>query len=232
MKKVIGVMPLWDEEKQSLWMLPGYLGGIAEAGGLPLLFPLKIEADALEQLCGMCDGFLLTGGQDVNPALYGEEPLVGLVEPCSMRDNLEQQVLEYALSRNKAVLGICRGIQFINVALGGTLYQDLPMQHPSNIEHRMSPPYDRVCHEVHIAKDTELYQLLQMETLGVNSYHHQAVRALAPGLRVMARARDGLVEAVCMETQKFLWALQWHPELSYKTDEHSKKVFAAFVGHC
>ncbi|MCM1155479.1 MAG: gamma-glutamyl-gamma-aminobutyrate hydrolase family protein [Roseburia sp.] len=232
MKKIIGVLPLWDDEKESLWMLPGYLGGIMQAGGLPIIFPFKINGEEVRQLCDLCDGFLFTGGHDVSPEIYGEKPLPGLISSCKMRDNLEKQVLDYALAQNKAVLGICRGIQFLNAALGGTLYQDIPEQHPSDTEHHMSAPYDVVCHKVNVIRDSPLYQLLQTDILGVNSYHHQAVKTLAPGLQVMAEAEDGIVEAVCMESENFVWALQWHPEFSYQKDEYSKRIFAAFVEHC
>lgn len=232
MKKVIGVMPLWDDEKESLWMLPGYPDGIREAGGLPFIFPLTTDREEIAQLCNMCGGFLFTGGHDVCPELYGENPLPGLVVSCRERDELEKQVLDHAVAENKAILGICRGIQFINAALGGTLYQDLPSQHPSDTEHHMTAPYDRECHRVSICRDSALYGLLGTETLGVNSYHHQAVRTVAPGLQIMARSEDGLAEAVCMEHKKFIWAVQWHPEFSYRTDENSRKIFRAFVENC
>ncbi|MCM1264111.1 MAG: gamma-glutamyl-gamma-aminobutyrate hydrolase family protein, partial [Butyrivibrio sp.] len=110
MKKAIGILPLWDDEKESIWMLPGYLDGIVEAGGLPIIFPLNINGEDVRQLCDMCDGFLFTGGHDVNPEIYGETPLQEIVSSCKMRDSLEKQVFNYAVTQNKAVLGICRGI--------------------------------------------------------------------------------------------------------------------------
>lgn len=232
MKKIIGVMPLWDDEKDSLWMLPGYLDGIKEAGGLTIIFPLTSDEDEIMQLCSMCDGFLFTGGHDVCPELYGETCLSGMIVSCKERDALEKQVLDYAISNDKAVLGICRGIQLINAALGGTLYQDIPLQHPSNTEHHMSAPYDRECHRVNILKDSALYDLLKTTILGVNSYHHQAVKTVATDLTVMAESEDGIVEAVCMEKKDFIWAVQWHPEFSHKVDENSRKIFTAFVEHC
>ena len=123
MKPLIGVIPLWDDEKDSLWMLPGYLEGIRQAGGLPLIFPFTEDAQELEQLSGLCAGFLFTGGHDVSPDLYHEDPLPGLISSCRKRDVMESYVLEKAIAADKPILGICRGIQFINVMLGGTLYQ-------------------------------------------------------------------------------------------------------------
>lgn len=231
MKKVIGVLPLWDEKKDSLWMLPAYLEGIQENGGVPIIFPFSNDKEEIEQLCSMCDGFLFTGGQDVDPALYNEDALDN-VEICAQRDILEQIVLDYALKNNKAILGICRGIQFINVALGGTLYQDIPTQYDSKISHSMRPPYDKKWHNVSIVKDSPLYSLLNMDVLGVNSCHHQAVKEVASELKVMSISEDGLVEAVYMPEMKFVWAMQWHPEFLYRTDENSQKVFKEFVEQC
>ena len=132
MKPVIGVIPLWDDERDSIWMLPGYMDGISEAGGLPIIFPFTSDSQNIDQLFGLCDGILLTGGHDVSSKLYHEEPLEGLVEYCEKRDAMEEIVLAKALKEDVPVLGICRGIQFINAALGGTLYQDIPLQHPSS----------------------------------------------------------------------------------------------------
>ncbi len=229
MKRIVGVMPLWDDKKDSIWMLPGYMDGIREAGGIPIIFPFTEDELEIEQLVRMCDGFLFTGGQDVSPELYNEIPMAGLVESCRKRDILEGIVLAKALEKNKAVLGICRGIQFINVSLGGTLFQDIPSQHPSETEHHQHAPYDVPIHDVTIPAGSPLYQCLGVEQLPVNSYHHQAVRELAPRLKAMACSPDGLIEAVYMPEKKFLWAVQWHPEFSYRTDIYSRKIFHAFI---
>ena len=229
MKPVIGVIPLWDDEKESLWMLPGYMDGIREAGGIPIMFPLTADEEELKQLMDMTDGILFTGGHDVSPSLYGETPLNEDVICCPLRDEMEQIVLRMAVDQDKSVLGICRGIQFINAALGGTLYQDLPAQHPSATEHHQHAPYDVPVHKVSILKDSPLYELLGAEQIAVNSYHHQAVKELAPDLNVMATSEDGLIEAVFKPSQKFFWAVQWHPEFSYRTDTAAKKIFEAFV---
>lgn len=228
-KPMIGVMPLWDEEKNSLWVLPGYLDGIRMAGGIPVIFPLTTQKDELTELCSLCSGFLFTGGQDVSPELYREQNLEGLSKSYEPLDEMERIVLQTALIEDKAVLGICRGLQFINVFLGGILYQDLSRQHPSLTEHHMTPPYDREIHKVTIKKSTPLYQLLSKECIGVNSYHHQAVKETAPALSVMATAEDGLVEAAYLPDKKYVWAFQWHPEFSYQTDENSRRIFSSFV---
>ena len=232
MKPIIGVMPLWDDNKESIWMLPGYMDGIKEAGGLPIIFPMITDEEEIKQLCDMCTGFLFTGGHDVSTELYREEPIPGMVDSCRTRDEMELKVLDIAVKQDKAVLGICRGIQFINAALGGSLYQDLPSQRPSAVEHHMTAPYDRTAHRVRISKESPLYEFLGKEELGVNSYHHQAIKDLSPLLIEMAVSEDGLTEAVYMPGKKYIWALQWHPEFSYKVDENSRKIFKSFVDSC
>lgn len=130
-KPVIGVVPLIDAERESFWMLPGYMEGIQDAGGLPVMLPLTDDSADVKELTALCDGILFTGGHDVSPELYGEETLPVCGETCPGRDKLEVPLLLEAMARDKSVLGICRGFQLINTALGGTLYQDLPAQRPS-----------------------------------------------------------------------------------------------------
>lgn len=230
-KPIIGVLPLVDEERDSLWMLPGYLNGIEKAGGIPIILPLIQEEKDIVSLAEICDGFLYTGGHDVDPSLYGEKAINDSVIPCKARDLMEGILLKEARKLKKPILGICRGIQFINAALGGSLYQDLEIQHPSHTNHHMTPPYDRSIHQVEILKDSPLYHLLQEDHMGVNSYHHQAVRNLAPSLKAMAISEDGLIEALYDPSQTFLWAVQWHPEF-YKDQEESNKIFHEFVKSC
>ncbi len=229
MKPIIGVMPLWDDAKESIWMLPGYMDGIYKAGGLPIIFPFTADETDLENLINMCNGFLFTGGQDVSPGLYNERPMDSSVKSCPKRDDMELIVLKKALEKDKPVLGICRGIQFINAALGGSLYQDIPSQHPSDLEHNQSAPFHKPVHEVEIMEDTPLYNCLGIKQLAVNSYHHQGVYRVAEELTVMAVASDGLVEALYRPQSSFLWAVQWHPEFSFHTDNNSRKLFAAFI---
>lgn len=228
-KPVIGIVPLVDTGRKSLWMLPGYMEGVTQAGGLPVMLPLTDSGEDIEGLLALCDGFLFTGGPDVSPALYGETALPECGELCPERDRMELPLLTAAIGADKAVLGICRGMQFINVALGGTLYQNLPTQRPSSLGHRMEAPYDREAHRAVLTDGSPLAELLRAGEIGVNSCHHQGVRELAPGLSAMASAPDGLVEAVCMPGKRFVWAVQWHPEFSLRVDENSRRIFAAFV---
>ena len=232
MKPIIGIIPLVDEEKDSLWMLPGYMNGISEVGGIPIMLPLTSDADDIKELLSKVQGILFTGGHDVNPAIYNEAPINQTVSFCKERDAMESEVLKQVLEIDMPLLGICRGIQFINAYLGGTLYQDIPTQFTSKLNHHQSPPYDKPVHKVIIKENSRLFSLLKKKSLEVNSYHHQAVKDLAPGLSVMSLAEDGLIEAIEIKDKKFAWAFQWHPEFSYVTDEDSLKIFKEFVSHC
>ena len=231
-KPLIGIVPLVDAPRDSYWMLPGYMQGVEQAGGVPIMLPLTDEDAVLRQLVELCDGFLLTGGQDVSPALYGAAPSPQCGETCPRRDAMEKVLLPLALAQNKPVLGICRGIQFLNACLGGTLYQDLPIEHPSTACHHQQPPYAQPVHGVTLVPGTPLQTLLGKQTLAVNSLHHQAIQTLAPALQAMAVSEDGLVEAVCLPEKKFVWAVQWHPEFSFAVNADSRKIFAAFIESC
>ena len=213
---LIGVTPLWDAERKSVWMLPDYLEGIKAAGGIPVVLPIAMSEDDAERIVETFDGLLFTGGQDVSS--------------CPERDKEETVLLQKALEADKPILGICRGLQFINVFLGGTLWQDLPSQYPSDIVHRQGKPYGVPSHQVSISG--ELQSLLGKEILDVNTLHHQAVKDLGSGLTPMAVAPDGLIEAFQMPGKRFVWAVQWHPEYLFKTDKDSLAIFSCFVKHC
>jgi putative glutamine amidotransferase len=226
---IIGVTPLWDAERKSVWMLPDYLDGIKAAGGIPVVLPLEMtEADA-DHIVETCDGFLFTGGQDVTPELYGAKNSLSLITSPE-RDKLEMLLLSKALPSEKAILGICRGLQLINVFLGGTLWQDLPSQHPSEIVHRQGKPYGVPTHKVMLNGD--LQTLLGKDILEVNTLHHQAAKDLGRDLTPMAVAPDGIIEAVQMVGKHFVWAVQWHPEYMFKTDPDSLAIFSSFIKHC
>ena len=231
MKPVIGLIPLIDEERASYWMLPGYMSGISEAGGIPLMLPLHMTQEDICQAAETFDGFLLTGGHDVSPALYGEKPIDACGKTSKERDSLETAVFKAARTLDKPMLGICRGIQLINVLMGGTLYQDIPLQYPSKVNHHGRPPYDQPVHGIDIIKGTPLYECCGAH-MEVNSYHHQAVKTLAPGLVAMAYAPDGLIEAVYDPQAHFLWAVQFHPEFAYRKDEKCRLIFEHFVDAC
>ena len=232
-KPLIGVLPLYDHEKASYWMLPGYMKGIEDAGGIPIILPLSTDEEIIERIAHTFDGFLFTGGHDINPAYYGEEVEEVTGEICSERDSMEKVLFQKVIELDKPAFGICRGLQLFNVLLGGTLYQDIPSQlKESTIIHKQNPPYTHPVHKVNITKDTLLYKTLQIDSLEVNSYHHQGIKKISEALIAAAVADDGLIEAVVMPNKKFVLAVQWHPEFSYKLDDYSFKLFLEFVGFC
>lgn len=228
-KPIIGVIPLVDIERESYWMLPGYMKGIEQAAGIPVMLPLTCNEKNLQQLAEQFDGFLFTGGQDILATRYTQNVSFLCGQSCKERDKMEEILFHIIYEQDKPILGICRGIQSINVIMGGTLYQDLPTQHPSDIDHHQKPPYDVPVHSVKIVTESPLHKLLQKENLQVNSYHHQAIQKLAPSLACMAISEDGLTEAMYVPEKKFIWGIQWHPEFSYLVDENSRKIFSKFV---
>lgn len=237
MKPVIAVMPLVDDARDSYWMLPGYFDALRQAGALPFMPALTRDADEIEQIFSMCDGLLLTGGHDVHPIRYGQQPRYPDMEFSEARDEMELRLLALALAADKPVFGICRGLQIMNVFFGGTLYQDLPHEFDSDVDHHQRPPYNRTVHDVRVVQGSPLHDVLAA-TLGedgvlpVNSYHHQAVRKLGEGLRPMAISEDGLVEAVYAPASTFVQAVQWHPEFLHGSDEASRRILRAFTGAC
>lgn len=231
-RPTIGVLPLYDKDKESYWMLPGYMKGIEDAGGIPFMLPLTSDNEIIAKIATMFDGFLFTGGHDLNPEIYGESAENGCGEPCNDRDYMEAELFKQIINLDKPAFGICRGIQLFNALLGGTLYQDIPTQFKSEVEHKQAPPYTKPVHRVDIEKGTPFYQMLQAESLSVNSYHHQGIKKLSEQLLAVAKAEDGLIEAVVMPQKKFVLAVQWHPEFSYRVDDYNFKLFEEFVKAC
>ncbi len=231
LKPLIGVSPLFDNSRVSVWMLPRYLDGLKAAGAIPVILPLHIDQSDFEELALHLDGFLMTGGHDVSPLRYGEAPLPECGDWCRNRDALDWKITRWCYSHNLPVLGICRGLHVMNIALGGTLYQDLPSEFDGEciVEHHMQPPYNRPAHDVTIVRGTPLWDICRKETIGVNSYHHQGIRKVAPQLKIMAIAEDGLVEGLYAENKTFFMGVQWHPEFIYQDDPTQLALLKAFV---
>ena len=230
-KPIIGILPLYDPQKNSYWMLPQYLEAIQACGGLPLILPPRLDEEEMAQILNLCQGFLFPGGQAIEPARYGMERSAWCAPSLPQRDLLEFSLFHRAYQMEKPMLGICRGLQLFNTALGGTLYQHLPAELPGALDHDMTKPYDRVVHTVRLEEGTPLRQLAGQEVIGVNSYHHQAVHKLAPGLLPMAWAPDGVLEAAYAPDRQFLWGIQWHPEYLWRWAEHGG-IFQMFVDSC
>ena len=208
-----------------------YVRSIEGAGLVPLIVPpLTTPAQAVEIL-EACGGLLLTGGEDVDPARYGaaSHPTTGV--PNVQRDATELALLAAASARRLPVLAVCRGIQLVNVAMGGTLIQDIPSQRPSSVEHDQGADRTARSHAVSIAPKSLLAAATGTNAMQVNSYHHQAVDRLASGLKVVATASDGLIEAAEVEDPAWwLIAVQWHPEdLTTDAKAWDRGIFRAFA---
>lgn len=191
-----------------------YVAGVAEAGGAPVVLP-PVPGVSVDALLRGLDGLLLSGGSDLNPAYYGAEPSPELGPTIPERDEFEVALLEGALERGLPVFGICRGLQVMNVVLGGTLHQDLPTEVPdASIAHRQVTPKWQWSHEVEVDGRSGIAGILERDDLRVNSYHHQAIKDLADGLVVSARSTDGVVEAAEYRdlSERWLVGVQWHAE--------------------
>jgi putative glutamine amidotransferase len=212
------------------FVIRDYSRAVETTGGLPVLIPVPLATRTGLETLARLDGLLLTGGDDVHPRCYGEEPLPALGEVDYQRDLAEIALVRAALESGLPVLGICRGLQLINVACGGTLYQDIFTQRPDCQGHRQSAPRDTNTHKVQVLETSRLHDVLGQTLVWVNSRHHQAVRDPAPGLTPSARAGDGLIEALEKPDHPFLLAVQWHPEGTWSHDEYSLKLFQALTG--
>lgn len=226
MKTKIAITTAIDDQGTTSLLVP-YITAIEDAGALPILIPYCLDT-TLEALISECDGILFTGGVDVCPERYGETTHEKCGPTSPMRDEIETKVLNLALKKDKPILAICRGIQFLNVMLGGTLYQDVPSMRPSNISHIQTEDKFTPSHSVEILEGTPLFDLVSKNEMIANSFHHQAIKDLAPSLNIMAKSHDGLIEAVYSNTP-YIRAYQWHPERIYKIDEDNKKIFEDFV---
>lgn len=188
-----------------------YVEAVSNAGGVPVILPLISDKAAIKQQIKNVDGIVISGGYDVNPLVYGEEPLQSLEFIYPERDEYDMQVIKEAVKLNKPVLGICRGLQILNVAFGGTLYQDLSLIKDCSIKHRQSSKPYAIGHTVEIQNGTKLFDILG-EKIITNSFHHQAIKEVGSGLKVSARAKDGVIEGI--EAEKgFIIGVQWHPEM-------------------
>ncbi|WP_127585181.1 gamma-glutamyl-gamma-aminobutyrate hydrolase family protein [Paenibacillus koleovorans] len=231
-KPLIGITPS-SLDKQSV-LQQDYAEWVSRSGGVPLMLPYSggTTEDAA-QLAAVLDGLLLSGGADIDPIHFGEEPIQGLGNITPERDAAELALIREFVRLDKPVFGICRGIQVLNAALGGTLYQDIHSQcSPSPLKHSQKAVASYPTHHIAIEAGSRLATLAGGLGERVNSFHHQAVKEAAPGLLITARTADGIVEAVESPTHRFVLGVQWHPEKMEAGDRLSAALFGAFVDAC
>ena len=233
-KPVIGLSCSYekDDKNHRIFLNHSYLDAIRHFGGIPVVLPSEGNDDELEYLVSQCDGILFTGGMDIEPALFGEEKWNDTVETTPDRDRSESLIFRLAEDQDLPILGICRGIQMMNVHFGGTLYQDIPTQAPSEVTHSMGASLSKACHNCIVEPGSPLHLLTGREDIAVNSFHHQAVKDVAPGFSVMGRCEDGIIEAIYDPRKKFRWAVQWHPEEIWPIEDSSAALFRAFIDAC
>lgn len=210
-----------------------YFESVLDAGGCPVFIPLVANDAQVDQLFDICDGILIPGGEDVAPELYGEARHATVTSTSDDRDRVELRLAKRAVAEHKPLLAICRGMQILNVGLGGTLYQDVPSDFQTDLEHwprSNDNIWQSLLHEITIEPESRLGSLLGIREMSVNSLHHQSLKAVGQGLRCVATSSDGVIEAVEHNSHPFCLGIQCHPEaLARQVDTRWKSVFSAFV---
>ncbi|MCC7446968.1 MAG: gamma-glutamyl-gamma-aminobutyrate hydrolase family protein [Anaerolineae bacterium] len=238
MKPLIGIPCYQDKPPQEIrtryTLHQNYINALAAAGAAPILLPLTLDEAANQTIFDRLDAIVLAGGEDVNPACYGQSPHPKTEVPDPDRDRLEISLTRWAVERHKPLMAICRGIQLLNVAMGGTLIQDIADCVPGALHHTY--PYDeptlrgKPTHEVTIESGSCLSTVFGTRA-NTNSFHHQALADVPGDFRVVARTSDGIVEAIERQNGSLIFGVQWHPEDMYDTDESMLNLFRMFVAN-
>jgi putative glutamine amidotransferase len=217
-------------QEPTLFLPQRYYHAIRKAGGISLILPPIGSRSTLRKTLQRLDGLLISGGNfDIHPMFYGEKPISALGAIKEERTEFELELIDLALNQDLPLLGICGGAQAINVALGGSLYQDIATELPNADQHEQGAKITREGHPIEIHPGTRLRQIVQKQTLEVNTTHHQAVRKVGKGLRVNATAKDGLVEGIESPYHKFVLGVQWHPEALVGQDPYQRRIFSSFI---
>lgn len=232
-KPLIAVTCDYDMDKKRLWVDDCYFESIAQAGGIPMLVPFVEPVDALS-LLEKADGLLITGGNDIVPEKYGEEIYYNLKNLNPMRDKLEYELFNKMFKEDKPVLGICRGCQLMNVAAGGSLYQDIETEFNQDnlVKHNQDTSEWEISHKVTLKKGSKLEEIFKSEVVETNSLHHQAIKKLAKGFEKVAYTDDGIIEGIEFVGKRFNVGVQWHPERMWQHYPNVLTLFKAFVNAC
>lgn len=206
-----------------------YIQSVARCKALPYIIPIIEDDELIRAQVENIDALILSGGQDVNPLLWDEEPHNKLGTIMPKRDTFDSKLFKIALELKKPILGICRGEQLINVAEGGSLYQDISLIENAYIKHTQQCPPHVATHTVEIKEDTKLYEILNENEIQVNSFHHLGINKVAPGYIVSAISKDGVIEAIEKVGEDFVIGVQWHPEMMTKECSKMKKIFMGLV---
>lgn len=230
MRPIIGICGSYLADTQQILLRDTYTAAVLEAGGLPLILPVTKDDLTIGELLDRIDGLLLSGGGDVDPACYGEEKQPECGESNAMRDAFELLITKKAVAKGMPIFGICRGIQVLNVAYGGTLVQDIPSACGFPLEkHRQPEPYDELWHDILLTEGGLLAQVTGETHFMTNSMHHQSLKALGGTLTIEARAEDGTIEAVSDRVNASIFGVQFHPEYLTGKSKCARALFAYFV---
>lgn len=236
MRPIIGLTISIQSDEGKLYTPTSYTKAIIEAGGNPILLNITRDDGLIAEYAELVDGVLFSGGEDVDPAFYGEEQQWGCGDVCPLRDEFEVKLLRALLEKHpeKPILGICRGEQVLNVAMGGTLYQDIKSEPAGCIRHQQQQLSRYASHQVEVSENSKLHDIYGATEVMVNSFHHQAVKDIGPGLAVTARASDGIIEGFEKPDHPYFVAVQWHPERLVEHEFHPehKALFKTFVAAC
>lgn len=208
-----------------------YVSVIEAVGGVPVLLPSVQRTVIREKYLSLLNGIILSGGVDVNPLYFGEEPVPGMREISPERDEFEMMLAKEFFALGKPILAVCRGCQVLNLSLGGSIFQDINSQIDQIIKHDQKAPRYCPTHSIKVIQGTRLSQILLQEHVRVNSFHHQAVKSPAPGFSVTAVASDGIIEAIEADDHPFALGVQWHPECTWQQDLGSYRLFRTFIQH-
>lgn len=206
-----------------------YAAAIAKAGGTPIVLPIVESVELIAKQVDLIDGLLLSGGYDIHPHFFGEEPHALLEMSYPDRDLYEISLVQSAYRIKKPIFGICRGLQLINVAFGGTLHQDLASSSKETLQHHQKARADYPTHTIDIAEGTWLRKIANQPSIRTNSLHHQSISAMAPGFTISAKTRDGVIEGIEKMDPSFVLGVQWHPELMYERDPLMFELFRTFI---
>ena len=209
-----------------------YVDSVVRAGGVPFIMPICEDENIIKKMIENVDGVIMTGGVDIHPFRFNEEPNPKIGEISKERDDFDFLIMKHAFEKNKPIFGICRGIQLINVFFGGTLIQDINSQKNTNILHSQTAPRDVATHKIKIKKDSVIFDIFG-KSAEVNSFHHQAIGKLSKDFKITSAANDGIIESIEFKKKdRFILGVQWHPECMTEKDEKMQNIFSMFVDIC